>query len=364
MGMVMNPIHSYISQVNVQKEIKSSFMPKIKREPKHKNFNNKLSSNLTKYLYNFLTYKESYEMGKINLFFMNNIIEYFEETEPWPEKIRTLKGKYKFKIFQNEVDETLKESKIKKRRYKFPSENEKEVNYYQYDIDGNQYISIARTFYWAHKNTDNYWREEKIEGSYEKDANVPYLITVCWMDTNFSFFHVKPNNYKLYINETFIRNKRFIEKIFLKVIIDENIIIYNQKFPNQSIFGNNNNDRNNARLNEDFICYIKKEDFENAKKDENGDCKIRIEFNQVNLFWKGGWFIDGGSLKEITQKEMDNEIEIMNKNMEEEERKKYFGKNNDKNEDEKEEEIKKYFGKNNDEDKDEDKDEDEDEDEE
>ena len=56
---------------------------------------------------------------------------------------------------------------------------------------------------------------------------------------------------------------------------------------------------------------------------------------------------------------MDNEIEIMNKNMEEEERKKYFGKNNDKNEDEKEEEIKKYFGKNNDEDKDEDKDEDE-----
>ena len=165
------------------------------------------------------------------------------------------------------------------------------------------------------------------------------------MDTNFSFFHVKPNNYKLYINETFIRNKRFIEKIFLKVIIDENIIIYNQKFPNQSIFGNNNNDRNNARLNEDFICYIKKEDFKNAKKDENGDCKIRIQFNQVNDFWKGGWFIDGGSLKEITQKEMNNEIEIMNKNMEEEERKKYFGKNND-------------------EDKDEDKDKDEDEDEE
>ena len=307
-------------------------MPKIKREPKHKNFNNKLSSKLTKNLFKYLTYKESYEMGKINLFFMNNIIEYFKETEPWPEKIRKLKGKYKFKIFQNEVDETLKESQFKKRRYKFPSEKEKEINYYQYDINGNQYISIARTFYWAHKNNDNYWREEKIEGSYEKDANVPYLVTVCWVDTNFSFFHVKPNNYKLYINETFINNKRFIEKVFLKVIIDENIIIYNKKFPDQSIFDNNNSDRNNPRLNEDFICYIKKEDFINAKKDENGDCKIRIQFNHADHFWKGGWIIDGGSLKELIQKEKDNEIKTTNKKLEEEERKKIFVKNKEEDE--------------------------------
>ena len=86
MGMVMNPIHSYVSQLNVQKEIKSSFMPKIKREPKHKNFNNKLSSKLTKNLFKFLTYKESYEIGKINLFFMNNIIEYFEKTNHGQKK--------------------------------------------------------------------------------------------------------------------------------------------------------------------------------------------------------------------------------------------------------------------------------------
>ena len=330
---LIKSFHTSISQVDYSdKEIKESFMPRIKRESKYKNFNNKLSSNLTKYLFNFLSYKEAYEMGKINLYFMNNVIEYNEETNPWPEKIRKIKSKYKFKIYQNEVDSSLKEAQIKKRRYKFPTLNNKEVNYYQYDIDGNKYISIARTFAWAHKNSENYWREEQIEGSYEKDSNVPYLITVCWLDTNFSFFHVKPNNYKLYLNEHFIKFKRFKEKVTLKVIIYENIVIYNKIFPDQQTFDNNNSDRNNSRLNEDFICYIKKEDFENAQKDENGDCTIRIQFNQINNYWKGGWFIDGGCLKEITQKEMDNEIEILNKKMEEEERKKIFSRNNDEDE--------------------------------
>ena len=86
MGMIMNHIYSYSSQINGKKEIKSSFMPKIKREPKHKNLNNKLSSKLTKNLFKFLTYKESYEIGKINLFFMNNIIEYFEKTNHGQKK--------------------------------------------------------------------------------------------------------------------------------------------------------------------------------------------------------------------------------------------------------------------------------------
>lgn len=78
-------------------------------------------------------------------------------------------------------------------------------------------------------------------------------------------------------------------------------------------------------LNEDFICHIKKEDFDKAKKDDNGDCKIKIQFNHLDDYWKGGWFIDGGNLKEITQKEMDDEIELINKKKEEKERKKYFG---------------------------------------
>lgn len=323
---IFNAITSIIPTLYQKKEIKTSFMPRIKRVPKDKLFNNKMCSNLTKYLFDFFNYKELYELGKTNLFFMNNLVDYLHESEPWPEKVRKLKSKYKFTIYQNEVDSTLEEAKIKKRRYKFPSEDDKEVNYYQFDINGNRYLSIARTFSWAHKNNELYWREEKLEGSYEKDQNVPFLVTVCWIDTNFSFFHVKPNNYKLYLNENFISNyNQFKEKVMLKVIIDENIIIYEKRFPDKDTFNKNSNKKENAILNEDFICHIKKEDFDKAKKDDNGDCKIKIQFNHLDNFWKGGWFIDWGNLKEITQKEMDDEIELINKKKEEKERKKYFG---------------------------------------
>ena len=121
---------------------------------------------------------------------------------------------------------------------------------------------------------------------------------------------MKPNNYKLLINEHFITNCRFKERVILKVIIDENIVIYEKKFPDQNIFDNNNSEKKNSRLNEDFICYIKKTDFDKAKKDKNDNCIVNVVFNHGNdAFWKSGWFIDGGSLKEVTQKEIDDETE-------------------------------------------------------
>ena len=106
----INNLPSQYSQANSKKEIKTSFMPKIKRAPLDKKFNNKLSSNLTKYLFDFFSYKELLEIGKINIFFMNNIIDYFEENGQWPEKIYKLKLKYNFDIHQNEVDCSLKKT--------------------------------------------------------------------------------------------------------------------------------------------------------------------------------------------------------------------------------------------------------------
>lgn len=291
-------------------------MPKIKREPKTKKFI-KLSSNLTKYLFDFFSYDEIYEIGKINLFLLNNTIDYINENEPWPEKIRKFKKKYNLNIYQGQVDLTQKIAKISKRRYKFPSENEKQVNYYQFDIDGNKYISIARTFSWAHKDNPSYWCEKEIQGGYEENKKVSYLITVCWVDVNFSFFHVKPNNYKLYINENFIRRNNLKERFKLKVIIDENIVLYEKNFPDQKTFDNNSNEMGNERLKEDFICCIRKEDFHNAKKDENNEYKVKVIIDHNDDFWKDGWFIDGGCLREITQKEMDDEIAIIKKNEEE-----------------------------------------------
>ena len=87
---------------------------------------------------------------------------------------------------------------------------------------------------------------------------VPYLVTVCWLDTKFSFFNVKPNNYKLFIHELFIKYKEFKERVTLKVTIEDKII-YEQKFPSKEIYNNNNDyEKENNLLKEDFICFIKK----------------------------------------------------------------------------------------------------------
>ena len=214
------------------------------------------------------------------------------------------------------MDLTFKEAQMKKRKYKYFSENNKEINYYQYDIDGNKCISIATIPDRYIQNT--YWIKNKIEGSYENPAQVPHLILGCSISIGFSFSHIKPNYYKLYINEKFEKNGYFKEGLFLKVIINENNVVYYKKFPSQQIYHSNSN--NNKILEEDFICFIIKEDFENAIKEEN--CSVQIWFSEAHSFeWKRGWYIDGGSLKEITKKEMDNEIEIINKKLEEEEKK-------------------------------------------
>ena len=308
-----------------KKEIRTHFMPKINRQPNTELFNNKLNSNLVKYIFNFLKYKEVYEIGKLNLFLMNNVIDFFDQTEPWPEKLRKLKAKYNFEIYQKEVDDTEKEAKINKRRYKYSSENN--VNYYQYNIDGDAYITIARTFSWSHKDNPQCWREVKIDGSYEPNENVPYLKSVCWLDTNFTFFHVKPNNYKLFLNETFVKGLGFIKRVTIKVLIEDKII-YEKGFPSKEMYNNNKKTKKDSKLKEDFICFVKRDDFDsiiNKKKlDSNGDCKVKVMFWHIINNLKDGWFIDGGCLRVIDQKEMEKEIEEMNKKREEEEKNKLF----------------------------------------
>ena len=309
MGMI-NKINPFNFNLLNEKEIRNSFMPKINFEPDDKKFV-KLSKNLTQYLLQYFNYKEIYELGKTNVFLMNNVIEFLETNETWPEEVRKLKSKYNFKIFRGQVDLTLIDAKMNKRRYKFPQEEKQGINYLQFDVDGNRYISIASSFGWAHKDNECYWTKEKVSGSYEKDQYVYYLNTVCWLDTNFSFYHVNPNNnYKLYINEFFNIKKRFEKKLKLTIKLGENKIIYEEKFPSPTIFASNSGQKENAQLKEDFICYIKKEDFNDIEKDKNGDCLVKVEFWHLDNFWKGGWFIDGGSLVEISQKDLEKEEKI------------------------------------------------------
>ena len=291
-----------------KREITTKFMPRIERVPKDDKFANRLCKNLTQHLLTFFDYKEICELGKTNVFLMNNAIEYFELNDTWPDHIRKLKLKYNFPIYQGEVDVSLEQAKINKRKYKFPKlEEERGDNYLQYHIDGNRYLTIGNTFEWAHKNNDDYWQSMKLKGSYIDNDDVYYLDTVCWIDIHFFFYHVTPNNYKVYLNEFFFAGKRFINKLNLNIKIGKNKNIFKADFPSNEIFNNNNGPKENAELNQDFICYIKKEDFDGVEKDINGDCVVEISFSHKDLFWKGGWYIDGASLVEISQSDLEKE---------------------------------------------------------
>ena len=307
----INPLNYFSSQKESEKkEIKATFMPRIKREPNDKKFV-KLSKYLTQHLIKFFDYNEIYELGKTNVFFMNNVIEYLDNNETWPEQVRKLKLKYNFQIYQNEVDLTLQQAKENKRRYKFPKEEHGCDNYYQFDLDGNRYISTASSHNWWHTDNPNHWTKDKMQGSYVKDQEIHRLISVCWLNTNFHFYHVNPNNnYKLYINEYFLKNRAFENSLQLTIKLGVGKIIYQNNFPSKEIFMRNCGPKENMNLKEDFICNIKKEDFNDVEKDLNGDCLVNVEFYHKNNYWKSGWCIDGGSLVELSQKELEKEEKI------------------------------------------------------
>ena len=92
------------------------------------------------------------------------------------------------------------------------------------------------------------------------------------------------------------------------------------------MYNNNKSTKKDSKLKEDFICLVKRDDFDsiiNEKKlDDNGECKVNVTFWHADDFWKDGWYIDGGCLRVIGQKEMEKEIEEMNKKREEEEKNK------------------------------------------
>ena len=183
---------STISQfINPQKKPRKKNLiskPKIQRPSKTTNFNNKLKQNLTKYLFNFFKYKELYELGKINVYFQNNIIDYIHENNRWPEKLKDMEKFYDLEINKNEIDDSLSLAKSNHRKYKYNVDDK--VNYLQFKENCIEFKAIARYNDWAHKDNNSYWREENIEGSYT-DEKVFYLVTVCWINVDLYFYHIK-----------------------------------------------------------------------------------------------------------------------------------------------------------------------------
>jgi hypothetical protein len=201
-------------------------------------------------------------------------------------EIYNLRNQYRMNIPDNQVDQTIEQAIQNKRMYAFP-ENEK--NYLRYDPKGRSFISPIHSFGWAHKDNPQFFElKHNLPNSY--DGTSAYLIKVCWIDMKCKLNHVKPGNYKLFVNQMF-DNAQIKDQMTIRVFVGARQVFEDKHFPNAQMAQNKN-------MTESYICSIKKTDFEMDKLDVNGDAVVRVEFSGNNNSWKKGWTLDGVRIEE------------------------------------------------------------------
>ena len=180
-------------------------------------------------------------------------------------------------------------------------------------------------------------------------GNILYLNDKSSLDFGFSFHHVIKDNYKFYLHHamTDMRNA----KLKLQIIINDQIVFETDNFPSKKILDESHVDIFNNELKDVFICDINKHMFDAVKNDlrnsldfkfdlkssissekstesntnsfksnksinslrsstlsinsskgneqnisNNKDYTVRIRFFNTHLFYKPGWYLDGGRL--------------------------------------------------------------------
>ena len=180
-------------------------------------------------------------------------------------------------------------------------------------------------------------------------GNILYLNDKSSLDFGFSFHHVIKDNYKFYLHHamTNMRNA----KLKLQIIINDQIVFETDNFPSKKILDESHVDIFNNELKDVFICDINKHMFDAVKNDlrnsldfkfdlkssissekstesntnsfksnksinslrsstlsinsskgneqnisNNKDYTVRIRFFNTHLFYKPGWYLDGGRL--------------------------------------------------------------------
>ena len=180
-------------------------------------------------------------------------------------------------------------------------------------------------------------------------GNTLYLNDKSSLDFGFSFHHVIKDNYKFYLHHamTDMRNA----KLKFQIIINDQIVFETDNFPSKKILDESHVDIFNNELKDVFICDINKHMFDAVKNDlrnsldfkfdlkssissekstesntnsfksnksinslrsstlsinsskgneqnisNNKDYTVRIRFFNTHLFYKPGWYLDGGRL--------------------------------------------------------------------
>ena len=190
------------------------------------------------------------------------------------------------------------------------------------------------------------WKVIPCINSYNK-GNIIFLEEKSPLDFGFSFNNVIKGNYKLYLHQYITNMKN--AKLIMKITINNIVVYETNDFPNSKILENFNNNEinnfiddlmndegeennNNINLKETYICDINEEMFDKIKNNPNNkfieskntldsigstesntskhssnkndkcsDMKIqkyeiRVSFTNQHLFWKAGWYLDGGKL--------------------------------------------------------------------
>ena len=284
------------------------FPKKITRVAKQSVFSIKLRENLMVYLFNFLSYKDLYKIGKTCIYFNNAFVL---KQNKWINSIQPIADKYCFSFTSNDmrntIDDTLKEHTV------FPVNSYQKGLYVQLYEDYIRYYSIAFYFDWAWKTTNSYWRVENIPNAALCDKT-PVLINVCYLNTNFCFHHIKEGNYQLYLLHYV--SSLSPNKLILKVKIGDREV-YSRDFPTKEMIVNckkHNKELKKAKTGKDnknndsdvednnkpeglynqYICQLEIKEKDIPKKNEG--VTVSVEFFHKDLEWKNGWYIHGGYL--------------------------------------------------------------------
>ena len=259
-------------------------MNQINRKGKQCIFSKILKKNLTLYLFDFLSYYDLSRICNANIFLCNCFNLY---QSSWKNELKKLQQIFNLDIPPDKIDENLEKSIEKKRVYRM---KDNKGIFIKFTKEGLNIFSLIYYENWVKTKSRN-WSIQKPLNTYF-NGNCLYLESPCGIDISFSFNHIIKSNYKLFIHHSFINMKN--AQLECNIFIDNKIIktIYN--FPTEDMLerGTNGDDENTSSLIEEFLCDINENMFDLRKKDY---C-IKVTFTNKDLFWKAGWFIDGGKL--------------------------------------------------------------------
>ena len=162
------------------------------------------------------------------------------------------------------------------------------------------------------KNNDiNPWETKFLHDSYNNNKCI-FLNKTTPINFGFSFYHVIKGDYQLYLHHSLINMKN--ARLILQVSINGNNVYTVEDFPSNNVFEQDNREQTDKekdiKLKDYLICTITKKMFEECNFNINDleeslvnddpnkfrDYEVRVTFKNQDLFWKAGWYVDGGRL--------------------------------------------------------------------